>query len=125
MKEMQRQAQPKAKEDQGPMVSVKLDGAGAGGGGAAPAKSTGGGGFKKGGFKNAFASVNDGDDEERGKVKEERLAGVVDVVMKDAGESKVEAEEDSDVTDEEDYYDPSMPTDCHPGCPAKLAAVAT
>ena len=112
---MQRQAQPKAKEDKGPMISMKLGGGAATTGGA---KSTGGGGFKKGGFKNAFAEVED----EPAEVQKEESA--VDTIMRDSGVANV-GNNDSDVTDEEDYYDPSKPTDCHLGCTAKLVPMST
>lgn len=107
MKEMQRQVQTSGrKEEKGPLMSIKL--------GAGSSKSSGGGGgFKKGGFKNAFAPV--GADED---VKKED-DNVDDALLKKSGsvldEKQIE-EEDSDVTDQEDYYDPRKPTGCMPGC---------
>ncbi|KAL9109973.1 MAG: hypothetical protein Q9227_005496 [Pyrenula ochraceoflavens] len=109
MKEMQRQSQPKSKEEKGPMISVKLGGAG---------KSTGGG-FKKGGFRSAFGPV---DDE---PVKKEE----VDVSMDDADAADpafIDTKDiDSDVTDEEDYYDPRRPTGCMPGCQGRALLSST
>jgi hypothetical protein len=104
MKEMQRQVQPK-KEEKGPLMQINL---------GAPTKSaaTGGGGFKKGGFKNAFAPA------EEAKSQPEK-----DDVT--AAETKRAPEEvDSDVTDDEDYYDPLRPTGCMPGCKSNVVAGA-
>lgn len=103
---MQRQAQPKAKEEKGPMISMKL-------GGGIPAKTKSGGGFKKGGFKNAFAAVDDDGDEVMVK-KEAPLDAIPNKIIEEAAAE----EEDSDMTDAEDYYDPRKPTGCHPGCMA-------
>ena len=106
MKEMQRQVKDSVprKEERGPLMSIKLGGSkdkevGAGGGG----------GFKKGGFRkmNAFAPVEHGageSDTDGGRGNEEAKAQMEEPV-------------DSDVTDDEDYYDPRRPTECHPGCP--------
>ena len=108
MKEMQRAVVPKKEEKGGPLISVKLGGSAARRDGDGDAGSVGvkGGGWKKvGGFKNAFASA-DGRDE-RVEVKNK-------VVM--------EEEVDSDVTDDEDYYDPRTPTGCMPGCPGRVSA---
>ena len=100
MKEMQKQSQPKGKEEKGPMISVKLGGTG----------KSAGGGFKKGGFKSAFGNA---DDE---PVKKEE----VDVPIGDVDTAQAK-DVDSDVTDEEDYYDPRRPTGCMPGCPGRAA----
>ncbi|KIX02661.1 uncharacterized protein Z518_08603 [Rhinocladiella mackenziei CBS 650.93] len=106
MKEMQKQVQPK-KEEKGPLMQIKL---------GAPTKTvaTGGGGFKKGGFKNAFAPMDEDD-----KIGDEKKddGGVPD--------EKPELDEvDSDVTDDEDYYDPRRPTGCMPGCKGHVSAVS-
>jgi hypothetical protein len=37
------------------------------------------------------------------------------------GKEEVVEEVDSDVTDEEDYYDPRKPTGCMPGCPGRAS----
>jgi hypothetical protein len=106
MKEMQRQVSVATrKEEKGPLMSIKLGGAGKDGVGAGGS----GGGFRKGGFKkmNAFAPVD-------GLVVEDE--GVKEEVKVEVG-----VEADSDVTDDEDYYDPRKPTDCHPGCAGTLA----
>ena len=66
------------------------------------------GGFKKGGFKSAFAPA-EGED----------VKSVADVVMEDAGESKVKQnvrEADESDWEGDDIYDPKRPTGCHPGC---------
>lgn len=116
MKELQSQMQSSTrKEEKGPLMSIKL-------GGATTAKS-GTGGFKKGGFKNAFAPVDGGKDEAR----KEEDDDVVDSVFgkKMAGESnggEKQEEDDSDITDQEDYYDPRKPTGCTPTCPGVAAA---
>lgn len=103
MKEMQRQAQPRGKEEKGPMITMKLGGAG----------KSAGGGFKKGGFKSAFGSVED-------EVKKED----VDTVMPDVGKGETTTKaDDSDLTDEDDYYDPRRPTGCGPSCKSHIVHV--
>jgi hypothetical protein len=110
MKEMQRQVNRDSvstrKEEKGPLMSIKLGG---GGKDAAGGSVGGGGGFKKGGFKkmNAFAPV------EGMGVEEDDLQEEVKVKIGDGA--------DSDFTEDEDYYDPRKPTNCHPGCPGVLA----
>ena len=99
MKEMQRQVQPKKEEKGGPLMQIKL-------GGNAKSGASGGGGFKKGGFKNAFAPA---EEEDKGDVKREDEMDTADI------KAGVDVE-DSDVTDDEDYYDPRRPTGCMPGC---------
>ncbi|EXJ58048.1 hypothetical protein A1O7_05471 [Cladophialophora yegresii CBS 114405] len=106
MKEMQRQVQPK-KEEKGPLMQIKL-------GGAPKSASSGGGGFKKGGFKNAFAPAND---EPSVDVKKEDEADPI-------GAAPSAIQDDSDVTEDEDYYDPRRPTGCTPDCKGR-AAVST
>lgn len=102
MKEMQRQVQPK-KEEKGPLMQIKL-------GTSAKSSTSGGGGFKKGGFKNAFAPA---DEEEKSQPEKDDAALV---------ETKQALDEaDSDVTDDEDYYDPLRPTGCMPGCKSHVA----
>lgn len=98
MKEMQRQVQPK-KEEKGPLMQIKL-------GGASKTAATSGGGFKKGGFKNAFAPA---EDESQVDDKKEEDADVL-------GDKPALDLEDSDMTDDEDYYNPRRPTGCLPGC---------
>ncbi|RVX68612.1 hypothetical protein B0A52_07039 [Exophiala mesophila] len=97
MKEMQRQVAPK-KEEKGPLMQIKL--------GPAKTSGSGGGGFKKGGFKNAFAPVDD----QPANDTEGTQSPIQDLVKEPAEEP------DSDVTDSEDYYDPRKPTECMPGC---------
>lgn len=105
MKEMQRQVQTAGrKEEKGPLMSIKL--------GTASSK-TGGGGFKKGGFKNAFAPVNDTVVDEK-KVEDDED----NVFVKKKAKDEKREEEDSDITDQEDYYDPRRPTGCTPTCPS-------
>ena len=108
MKQMQKQVKDSLprKEERGPLMSIKL-------GGTKDKDAASGGGFKKGGFKkmNAFAPVDGisaeiGTDTDSGR-EEPKI--------------KVEADVDSDMTDEEDYYDPKRPTECPPGCPGALA----
>lgn len=113
MKEMQRQVQPK-KEEKGPLMQIKL-------GGAGKSSGSGGGGFKKGGFKNAFASVDDDNDNdgEKSNIKNEEMRDDTD--MKDGAASK---DLDSDITDDEDYYDPRRPTGCMPECQGHTAVGA-
>ncbi|KAF7511571.1 hypothetical protein GJ744_004159 [Endocarpon pusillum] len=121
MKSMQKQQaqQPsKGKEDKGPLVQIKLGGGakGNGGGNSGGVEAGGGvkkGGFKKGGFKSAFGSA---EDEEQGEVKKDEEADLRETT---AG---IANEEDSDFTDQEDYYDPRQPTGCMPGCKRAVRA---
>lgn len=104
MKEMQRQVQSSnKKEEKGPLMSIKLGGAKSAGD---KKETSGSAGFKKGGFKNAFASVSGDAD---GEVKKESD-------MKKDRAAVTEEEADSDMTDDDDYYDPRKPTDCMPNC---------
>jgi hypothetical protein len=105
MKEMQRQVQPK-KEEKGPLMQIKL-------GATAKAGGGGGGGFKKGGFKNAFAPADD-----EAKVEAEKTTDDIGAVH----DKPTPEDEDSDVTDDEDYYDPRKPTGCMPGCGSQVPA---
>ena len=113
---MQKQAQQpaKGKEERGPLVQIKL-GAGKASGNAARADEgvVRKGGFKKGGFKSAFGPVGD---EEQAQVKKDENVGIVDA------KSQAVEDEDSDFTDEEDYYDPRKPTGCMPNCKSRVAA---
>ncbi|KAK4943004.1 hypothetical protein LTR10_017389 [Elasticomyces elasticus] len=104
MKEMQRQVQPK-KEEKGPLMQIKL-------GGAAKSTPAAAGGFKKGGFKNAFAPADDDVPVKAEKKNDEP----------EFDEKPAPIDEDSDVTDVEDYYDPRRPTGCTPACPGHVAA---
>ena len=106
MKEMQRQVAPKKEEEKGPLMQIKLGGT----------PKSAGGGFKKGGFKNAFAPA---DSVETVKKEEEKTPDIVSNVE----DQKID--EDSDITDEEDYYDPRTPTGCTPSCPSKKAMRVT
>lgn len=84
------------------------------------ATGTGSGGFKKGGFKNAFGPVDDDDDGDGGG------DGDGDGGVKKAGEVRGEGEEEvgggmvveSESEDEEgeERYDPRFPTGCSAGC---------
>lgn len=107
MKEMQKQVQNAGrKEEKGPLMTIKL--------GSSSGKTAGSGGFKKGGFKNAFGPVDDGSD----MVKKEDESAESGFAQK-ASASKDEKElsdEDSDVTDNDEYYDPRKPTGCTAGC---------
>jgi len=107
MKEMQRQVQPK-KEEKGPLMQIKL--------GTGKTVASAGGGFKKGGFKNAFAPA----EEEEVKEEVQKEVKMENVKVQEEEEEEV----DSDVTDEEDYYDPRKPTGCMPGCKSQVAAAA-
>lgn len=113
MRSMQKEAhQPsKGREERGPLVQIKLGGAAARTEGGAVKKVA----FKKGGFKSAFGSV----------AAEQLLEQKNDVVV-NTGESEGEAapHDDSDFTDEEDYYDPRQPTGCMPGCNSKVSVAA-
>lgn len=107
MKEMQRQVQTAGrKEDKGPLMSIKL-------GSAASKPKTGG--FKKGGFKNAFGPIDDSMDDGKKETQESDNA-----FGKMSGQDADQVDEDSDVTDQEDYYDPRRPTGCTPGCPGVI-----
>lgn len=108
-KDLQRQIQNSGrKEEKGPLMSIKL--------GGASTKTTAGGGFKKGAFKNAFAPVGNDD----GSKKEETES----TTTQKQEDRRVEAE-DSDLTDQEDYYDPRKPTGCMPGCPGVSTVAST
>lgn len=120
MKSMQKQAQQpnRIKEEKGPLVQIKLGVAKTSAGGEGV---EGGGlkksGFKKGGFKSAFGAVEDDD---QVVVKRED-----DVALARAADSHTADEDvDSDVTDEEDYYDPRQPTGCMPGCGSRIIVTA-
>jgi hypothetical protein len=104
MKEMQRQVQPK-KEEKGPLMQIKI-------GGSTKSAAAGGGGFKKGGFKNAFAPA---DDEAKVDIRKEEDVDTT-------GRAPSAVPDDSDVTDDEDYYDPRRPTGCMPGCKGRAMA---
>lgn len=105
MKEMQKQVQTAGrKEEKGPLMSIKL--------GSASSK-TSGGGFKKGGFKNAFAPAGDTNDDVKKIADDDENV----FVKKKAQDDKLPQEDDSDITDQEDYYDPRKPTGCTPSCP--------
>ena len=112
MKEMQRSvkgvsdANRPVGGEKGPLMKIQL------GGKKEEGAKAGGGGFKKGGFKNAFAPADEPMEE---KVKDEE--GTEDVKMNE----KVGQDGDSDVTDDEDYYDPRRPTGCMPGCPGRVS----
>lgn len=107
MKEMQKQVQNAGrKEEKGPLMTIKL--------GSSSNKTAGGGGFKKGGFKNAFGPVDDGTD----SVKKEDEDARDEPSRRTSGleEGKQLFEDDSDMTDDDDYYDPRKPTGCTNGC---------
>lgn len=105
MKEMQKQVQNAGrKEEKGPLMTIKL--------GSSSSKT--GGGFKKGGFKNAFGPVDDGLDAV--KKEDDDTGNGIAVQSANLMDEKQAPEEDSDVTDDEDYYDPRKPTGCMPGC---------
>lgn len=106
---MQRQVQPKKEEKGGPLMQIKLGGAGT----TTTASGGGGGGFKKGGFKNAFVPTR-GDGVKVERRDEDEQAVVVGEGVE--GRRVQPDEEDSDVTDDDDYYDPRRPTGCMPGC---------
>ena len=67
---------------------------------------------RKEGFKSAFAPA---EDETKVDVKKEDDADMAD-------EKRDTGAEDSDLTDDEDYYDPRRPTGCMPGCHGYAAA---
>lgn len=115
---MQKQAQQpiKGKEEKGPLMQIKLGASKAiagtsgrdGGGGDGAVKN---GGFKKGGFRSAFGSADD----EPMEPKPDDNARVDD--KKGTGD-----DDDSDLTDGDDYYDPRKPTDCIPGCKSRFTS---
>ena len=70
-----------------------------------------GGGFKKGGFKNAFGE----DEDKKDVVVKEKKGGFKKVVGAEELEKVTKAEE-SDTDDEYEYYDPRRPTECYEGC---------
>jgi hypothetical protein len=116
MKEMQRQVVQPKKEEKGPLMQIKLGGAGKS---AASSSGAGaGGGFKKGGFKNAFTAAED-----EGEVKKEQEGAEAVPKVESAQDVEMTKEEevDSDLTDQEDYYDPRKPTGCTPACPSAVA----
>jgi hypothetical protein len=118
MKEVQRSAQPERKKEKGgPLVQIKLGGAGGGKSGAGTGKEggAGGGGFKKGGFKSAFGREPVGVKTEGEDVKSQVVVGSEDLRAEEGTRL-----DDSDVTDEEDYYDPRSPTGCPPDCQGRV-----
>lgn len=116
---MQKQAQQpvKGKEEKGPLVQIKLGtGKASGRGDGVESSGMKKAGLKKGGFRSAFGSV---DDEEQVDLKRNANSGAREV------KGSFAQDEDSDYTDEEDYYDPRQPTGCMPGCKSTArAAVA-
>ena len=96
-----RKAERKADEKSGLITikPVKLD------------SQASGGGFKKGGFKNAFG----GDDDKKEKGGFKKVLGGPDDEVK----TKVEADE-SDSEDDYEHYNPRFPTDCFEGCPGRI-----
>jgi hypothetical protein len=116
MKEMQRQVVQPKKEEKGPLMQIKL---GAAGKSTSSSGSAGtGGGFKKGGFKNAFPSP---EDEVESKKDQNRAELPVKVESAQDVEMTEEKDLDSDLTDQEDYYDPRRPTGCTPACASAVA----
>jgi hypothetical protein len=117
MKEMQRQVLQPKKEEKGPLMQIKLGGAGKSAASSSGAGS--GGGFKKGGFKNAFGAAVDEDVE----VKKEQDGAEVVAKLHSAQDVDMTKEEelDSDLTDQEDYYDPRRPTGCTLACASVMA----
>ena len=82
-------------------------------------KSTGtgtGGGFKKAGFKNAFAATSVPDETDV-------VPSIEQPVMKEGTSSALDRvdgedeDQESDFDDFEDFYDPRRPTDCYSQCP--------
>jgi hypothetical protein len=115
MKSMQKQAQQplKGREEKGPIVQIKLGGGKANeGAGASEGGGVKKGGFKKGGFKSAFGSASD--EQQRETTRQEKDEPLQTGNFQDY---------DSDITDEEDYYDPRKPTGCMPGCKSRASAV--
>ena len=115
MKEMQRQVVQPKKEEKGPLMQIKLGGASksnASSGGAGT-----GGAFKKGGFKNAFGAT------EKADVKKDNHSPEAEVRPENVQDVEMTKEEelDSDLTDQEDYYDPKRPTGCTPACSSVVA----
>jgi Zinc-finger double-stranded RNA-binding len=114
MKNMQKQAQQplRGREEKGPLVQIKLGAGKANEGTAVVGSGVKKGGFKKGGFKSAFGAGV----EEQIEVKKDEGFGVGEMRAKPA------LDEDSDMTDEEDYYDPRQPTGCMPACASRVRA---
>ena len=81
-------------------------------------KDSKGGGFKKGGFRNAFG----GDQEDvvedvvgRGEHGHERAEGR----LESGTEGRIEGKDEEESEDEEGMYDPRHPTGCWSGCPGR------
>lgn len=100
---------------------------------AAAGKAGGGSGFKKGGFKNAFAPAGGGEEvgevevevEEvkgRGEEKGKREDGGGGVRGELEAETEESGSEDDGLADGE-RYDPRRPTGCWEGCPGRSARV--
>jgi Zinc-finger double-stranded RNA-binding len=113
MKNMQKQAQQpiKGKEERGPLMQIKL-GAGKASAGTSGMNGSAGkrAGFKKGGFKSAFGSADD----EPVESKKEDDAQIDE-------KKEISEDDDSDFSDEDDYYDPRRPTGCMPGCKSRVS----
>ncbi|KAL9073648.1 MAG: hypothetical protein Q9157_004678, partial [Trypethelium eluteriae] len=88
-----------------------------------------GGGFKKGGFKNAFASAEAEPDAPL--PSESDVVPSIESTGEEAdkdGDAHMKSRDDEEENDEEvesdldglgeEYYDPRKPTDCHAQCPA-------
>lgn len=84
-------------------------------------KGAGGGGFRKGGFKNAFAAAETTtpmDVDVAPSVETDKGGEKDDSIGERQGQDE---DEESDLDDGgEDAYDPRRPTDCHPQCPGYL-----
>lgn len=100
MKDMQKSVQNAGrKEEKGPLMSIKLAA-------AKEVGKTGSGGFKKGGFRNAFGR------EEDSIMPPEEVERAIDTPTVEAADT----DDDSDLTDQEDYYNPRRPAGCRLEC---------
>lgn len=108
--EKARRAEQKANEKSG-LITIKL-------GADKEGASGGGGGFKKGGFKNAFAPAGEVNVEKQVNTEEKGFKKVFadeeeDVVMK-GGDEEFDSEDCG-----YEYYDPRKPTGCDEQCLAR------
>ena len=104
-----RRAERKADEKSGLITikPLKLDGS---------ASGASGGGFKKGGFRNAFAPADDEPVEES-----KPPAGFKKVFASESDAAPTRSEDDESDTDDcgYEYYDPRRPTGCDDSCRAR------
>lgn len=102
-----RQAEARAERESGiQKINISLN--------SSSSSSSGKGGFKKAGFKKAFEPETPEEEAGAKKIKLEDGSGV-----ENGSRAGPVEDEESDLDEGEDRYDPRNPTDCHPNCPGR------